>query len=103
MAERRLPAVQFGHAFTYLYFVSECAAPVLMGYALWRSRSVPRWLAALFVIGLGAAEFQSSGGPIVVLYMLPFATAMILLAARIWRAAALPASQPQPQPAGVPA
>ena len=51
----------------------------------------------------GAAEFQSSGGPIVVLYMLPFATAMILLAARIWRAAVLPASQPQPQPAGVPA
>jgi hypothetical protein len=35
--------------------------------------------------------------------MLPFATAMILLAARIWRAAALPASQPQPQPTAVPA
>ena len=94
---------EFGHVFTDLYFVSEYAAPVLMGYALWRSRSVPRWLAALFVIGLGVAEFQSSGGPIVVLYMLPFATAMILLAARIWRAAALPASQPQPQPTAVPA
>ena len=46
---------------------------------------------------------QSSGGPIVVLYMLPFAAAMVLLAARIWQAAALPASQPQPEPASVPA
>jgi fucose permease len=78
------------------------AAPVLMGYALWRSRSVSRWLAALFVIGLGVAEFQSSGGPIVVLYMLPFAAAMVLLAARLWQAAALPASQPQPRPTAVP-
>ena len=73
-----------------------------MGYALWRSRSVPRWLAALFVIGLYAAEYQSSGGPVVVLYMLPFAAAMALLAARLWQAAALPASQPQLEPTGVP-
>jgi len=73
-----------------------------MGYALWRSRSVPRWLAVLFVIGLYAAEFQSSGGAIVVVYMLPFAAAMVLLAARLWQAAALPASQPQLEPAGVP-
>jgi hypothetical protein len=35
--------------------------------------------------------------------MLPFAAAMIPLAARIGQAAALPASQPQPEPAGVPA
>ena len=92
----------FGQVFLYAYFIGQYVAPVLMGYALWRSRSVPRWLAALFVIGLGVAEFQSSGGPIVVLYMLPFAAAMILLAARIWQAAALPASQPQPQPNAVP-
>jgi len=94
---------EFAQAFSYAYFISEYAAPVLMGYALWRSRRVPRWLAALFVIGLYVAEIQSSGGPIVVLYMLPFAAAMVLLAARIWRAAALPASQPQPQPTPVPA
>ena|SRR5271165_2874727 len=93
----------FGHGFEYAYFIGIYVAPVLMGYALWRSRSVPRWLAALFVIGLYVAESQSSGGAIVVLYMLPFAAAMILLAARIWQAAALPASQPQPEPAGVPA
>ena len=93
----------FGHGFEYAYFIGIYVAPLLMGVALWRSRSVPRWLAALFVIGLYVAESQSSGGPIVVLYMLPFAAAMVLLAARIWQAAALPASQPQPQPASVPA
>jgi hypothetical protein len=93
----------FGRGFEYAYFIGIYVAPVLMGYALWRSRSVPRWLAALFVIGLYVAESQSSGGAIVVLYMLPFAAAMVLLAARIWQAAALPASQPQPEPASVPA
>ena len=93
----------FGHGFEYAYFIGIYVAPLLMGIALWRSRSVPRWLAALFVIGLYVAESQSSGGPIVVLYMLPFAAAMVLLAARIWHAAALPASQPQPEPASAPA
>jgi hypothetical protein len=38
------------------------------------------------------AQQQSSAAPIVILYMLPFAAAMILLATRIWQAAALPAS-----------
>ena len=92
----------FGHVFLYAYLIGEYAAPVLMGYALWRSRSVPRWLAALFVIGLGVAEFMTSAGIIVVLYMLPFAAAMVLLAARLWQAAALPATEPQLEPASVP-
>jgi hypothetical protein len=92
----------FGHVFLYAYLIGEYAAPVLMGYALWRSRSVPRWLAALFVIGLGVAEFMTSAGIIVVLYMLPFAAAMVLLAARLWLAAALPATEPQLEPACVP-
>lgn len=65
------------------------------GYALWRSRSVPRWLAVLFFAGLEVAQAQISSGPVVILYMLPFAAAMVLLGARIWQAAALPASQPQ--------
>jgi hypothetical protein len=86
----------------YVYFLSEYAAPVVMGFALWRSRSVPRWLAVLFVIGLEVAEAQSSKGIVVVLFMLPFAVAMVLLAARIWRAAARPASQPRLEPAGAP-
>ncbi|HEY5018329.1 MAG TPA: hypothetical protein VIJ82_32525 [Streptosporangiaceae bacterium] len=78
----------------YAYFLSEYAAPVVMGLALWRSRSVPRWLAVLFTAGLEIAETQGSGGPKVVLFMLPFAVAMVLLAARIWQAAASPAAQP---------
>ncbi len=78
---------EFGHIFTYVYFASEYVAPLLMAIALWRSRNVPRWLAALFFVGLEVAEGMSSIGPIVVLFMLPFAAAMVLLAARIWQAA----------------
>jgi Domain of unknown function (DUF4386) len=78
---------EFGHVFLYVYFVSEYLAPLLMGIALWRSRSVPRWLAALFFVGLEVAEGMASYGPIVILPMLPFAAAMVLLAARIWPAA----------------
>jgi hypothetical protein len=75
----------------YAYFASEFTAPVLMGFALWRSRAVPRWLAVLFTAGLGVAESMGAIGPKVVLFMLPFAVAMILLAAGIWQAAARPA------------
>jgi hypothetical protein len=83
----------FEHVFSGLYFVGIFAAPVLMGIALWRSRSVPRWLAVLFVIGLEIAQQVSSAGPVlVVVLMLPFAVAMMLLAARTWHAAAQPAS-----------
>jgi hypothetical protein len=75
-----------------------------MGIALWRSRNVPRWLAALFFIGLEVAEGMSSMGPIVILYMLPFAAAMVLLAARIWQAAAVPDRRSRSvEPAAVPA
>ena len=79
-------------AFTYLYFVTEYTAPVLMGVALWRSRNVPRWLAVLFTAGLEIAETQSAMGPVVIWFMLPFAVAMVLVAARIWQAAAWPGS-----------
>jgi hypothetical protein len=81
-----------GQLFTYLYFASEYAAPVVMGYALWRSRAVPRWLAVLFTAGTELAESMGSIGPMVALFMLPFAAAMILLAARIWQAGARPAA-----------
>jgi hypothetical protein len=81
---------EFGHVFLYVYFVSEYLAPLLMAIALWRSGSVPRWLAALFFVGLEVAEGMASYGPIVIVYMLPFAAAMVLLAARIWSAAASP-------------
>jgi len=75
----------------YVYFASEYAAPVVMGFALWRSRAVPRWLAVLFTAGLELAESMGAIGPIVVLFMAPFAVAMFLLAVWIWRAAGRPA------------
>jgi hypothetical protein len=92
----------FGHGFEYAYFLGIYVAPLLLGVALWRSRAVPRWLAVLFFAGLEIAQQQISSGPVVVVYMLPFAAAMVLLAARIWPAAALPASQPHLEPAAVP-
>jgi hypothetical protein len=81
---------EFGHVFLYVYFVSEYLAPLLMAIALWRSRTVPRWLAVLFFVGFEVAEGMASYGPIVILFMLPFAAAMVLLATRIWQAAAVP-------------
>jgi hypothetical protein len=78
-------------AAAYIYFASEYVAPVLMGVALWRSRAVPRWLAVLFTAGLELAESMGAIGPKVALFMLPFAAAMILLAAQIWQAATRPA------------
>ena len=95
-AAARFLVTSFGsvpaQAAEYVYFVGEYAAPVVMGFALWRSRAVPRWLAVLFTVGLELAETMGSYGPIVVLFMLPFAAAMILLAVWIWRAAARPAA-----------
>ena len=78
----------FEHLFSYVYFLGIVVAPVLMGFALWRSRRVPRWLAVLFVVGLEVAQQVPSAGPVlVVLFMLPFAVAMLLLAGLAWRAA----------------
>lgn len=89
--------------FSAVYFIGIYAAPALMAFALWRSRSVPRWLAVLFFAGLEVAQQVASIGPVrVVLFMLPFAVAMVLLAVRIWRAAARAAGQPQPEPTTVP-
>jgi xanthine/CO dehydrogenase XdhC/CoxF family maturation factor len=95
---------EFYHVFTYVYVASEYLAPLLMAIALWRSRTVPRWLAALFFVGLEAAEAMDSYGPIVIVFMLPFAAAMVLLAARIWPAATAPDDRSRtPEPASVPA
>lgn len=91
-----------GQLFTYVYFACEYTAPVLMGFALWRSRSVPRWLAVLFTVGFEIAETQSAKGPIVVAFMLPWGIAMTLLATRIWQAADQPATTAGGQPAAEP-
>jgi hypothetical protein len=81
----------FEQVFSGIYFIGIFAAPVLMAVALWRSKSVPRWLAVLFVLGLEVAQQVSSAGPaLVVLLMLPFAIAMVLLAIRTWRVANQP-------------
>jgi hypothetical protein len=58
----------FGQGFLYAYFLGIYIGPVLMGIALWRSRSVPRWLAVLLFAGLEIAEQQSSAGIIVVVF-----------------------------------
>jgi hypothetical protein len=77
-----------GQSFTGVYALSEFAAPIIMGVALWRSGRVPRWLAVLFVLGFELAEQTGSVGPgRVVAQMAPFAVAMVLLSVRIWRAA----------------
>lgn len=95
---------EFGHVFVYVYFGSEFLAPLLMAIALWRSGTVPRWLAALFFVGLEVAQQMGSWGPIAVLPMLPFAAAMVLLAARIWSPATSSGDcRHTPQPASVPA
>ncbi len=103
IAADRFLVTSFGNgpaqAAAYIYFASEYTAPVAMGLALWRSRAVPRWLAVLFTVGLEIAEAMGAIGPKVVLFMLPFAVAMILLAARIWRAAARPAPMTGATPA----
>lgn len=78
--------------FLDVYLLGEFAAPPIMAFALWRSRSVPRWLAVLFPAALIAAELMPSIGPIVLLYTLPFVAVMVLLAACIWQAARPPAT-----------
>ncbi|HEY3923706.1 MAG TPA: hypothetical protein VGL75_04030 [Acidothermaceae bacterium] len=76
-----------GQAFTDAYAFGEFVAPIVMGIALWRSRTVPRWLAALFAIGFELAEQTASVGIVkVLLLMAPFAVAMVLLSIRIWQA-----------------
>ena len=76
----------------YVYFAGEYSAPVVLGFALWRSRAVPRWLAVLFTVGIEVAESMGASGPKVVFYMLPFVVAMVLLAGWIWQAAGRPAA-----------
>jgi MFS family permease len=80
------------------YLGSLLIATVLAGIALWRSQTVPRWLAILFTVGLliGAT---APPGIINVVLSIPFAIAMVLLATRIHGANNTPAEQTlNPQP-----
>ncbi|HEY5049905.1 MAG TPA: DUF4386 family protein [Acidothermaceae bacterium] len=76
-----------GQAFTDVYAFEEFVSPVLMGIALWRSGTVPRWLAVLFAAGFELAQQTASVGIVkVVLLTAPFAVAMVALSVRIWQA-----------------
>jgi hypothetical protein len=75
----------FATAFSSVYFVGIYLAPILMGAALWRSRSVPRWLAIFFAVSLEVAQQAPAKGVVAASYTLPFVVAMMLLAVRVWR------------------
>src|SRR5580700_815382 len=96
-AAARFLVTSFGsgpaHVAEYVYFAGEYSAPVLMGFALWRSRAVPRWLAVLFTVGLEVAEAMGASGPMVVFYLLPFVVKRVPLGCWIWQAAGRPAGQ----------
>jgi hypothetical protein len=80
-----------GQAFTDVYAFEEFVAPIIMGIALWRSHTVPRWLAVLFAAGFELAQQTASVGIVkVVLLIAPFAVAMVLLSIRLWQANELP-------------
>ena len=89
-----------GNAFLLGYFFGLIVALIIMVIALWRSRCVPRWLPILFAVSLEVAFFAHAG-IVAVPLMLPFAVAMLLLASRIWRVAAVPTSH-NPDPSGAP-
>jgi hypothetical protein len=72
-------------AFLVAYVSGVLIAGVLTGVALWRSRAVPRWVAIAFPVALALGATAPSG--IVNVLSLPMAIVMVLLAARIWRAA----------------
>jgi hypothetical protein len=71
-------------AFLVSYIGGLIAAALLMGAALWRARSVPRWLAALLPVSLVIASLAPAG-PAGALLGIPFAVAMVLISIRIWR------------------
>jgi hypothetical protein len=80
------------NGFLTVYFLGGLLGTLLIGIALWRSRAVPRWLPALFVVGNVVASFAPPGLVSVPL-SLPFTAAMFILAWRIWQAASPPAAQ----------
>ena len=73
-------------------------ATALMGVALWRSQTVPRWLPVLFGAGLVLAA-SSMPGITAIPLQLPFAVAMILLTIRLWHN---PPRTPPRQPSRTP-
>lgn len=69
-----------------VYLGGGLVAIVLSALALWRAKSVPRWLPVLFGLGLVLAA-SSQPGIVAVPLQLPFAASMVFLAACIWQGA----------------
>jgi hypothetical protein len=92
----------FFNMFFGAYAIGVPVATALMETALWRSRIASRWLAVLYFGGLEIAFQVPSVGIVGVLLMLPFAVAMVLLARRIWCAAALQPGNDSSQPVTLP-
>lgn len=74
------------------YLGGGLVAVVLLTTALWRSRTVPRWLTVLFGVGLLVATASRPGVAAIPL-QLPFAIAMVVLAMRIARPDASPSNR----------
>jgi hypothetical protein len=72
-----------GEAILNTYFLGNIVALVLMAAALWRSRTVPWWIAILLPITFELAAFAPAG-PIAIPLMLPFLVVSVVLARRIW-------------------
>jgi hypothetical protein len=81
-----------GNVFFVGYLGGVLVATILIGIALWRSGTLPRWLPVLFVVGLVTAAL-SRPGLIAVPLSLPFVFTMVILATRIWDAAPTTMSQ----------
>jgi hypothetical protein len=86
-AEHILVSANRGWVFDVVFVVylgGLVVASVLTTFALWRSRTVPRWLSVLFVVGVVLAA-PAPAGIVSVPLQLPIAIALIALAIRIWR------------------
>jgi hypothetical protein len=88
-AEQVLLAANRGWGFDLLlavYLGGVVIATLAIAVALWRARTVPRWLPVLFVIGI-ALGAPAPAGLVSIPLQLPIAVALVVLAVRIWRAA----------------
>jgi hypothetical protein len=78
------------------YIGGVLVATILSWVNLWRNKTLPRWLAVLFVAGLVIAA-SSPPGIVAVPLSLPFVFAASILSAKIWQVqASLPQLQPDP-------
>lgn len=80
--------------FSIGYFGGLILGGVLLGVAVWRSRLAPRWVGPTFAIGLLIAA-AAPGGPVGAALSLPWAAAMIALAAKLLRPTPTKVAEPR--------